>query len=96
MMMTIAKNAGTLQDLWQAYAIESERQRLRIAKLRSEFKNIPNGQHSARGYQLRSRLAVMYRQLEELRETERTLRLYYRYSDCDLGEGRAGKLAEQS
>ncbi|MDR3345141.1 MAG: hypothetical protein LBT21_06085 [Oscillospiraceae bacterium] len=86
---TVNEQAGALQDLWEFYVAESEHQLRRITQARAEFNKIPNAQHSARGYQVRSRLAVMYRQLEELRETERILRGYYRFSGELLRESRA-------
>jgi hypothetical protein len=81
-----AHSAGAMTDLWQSYALESERQRKRISRVRVEFNKIPNAQYSASGYQLRSKLSLMYRQLEELRETERMLRVYYRFSGKRLRE----------
>ncbi|MDR1409410.1 MAG: hypothetical protein LBJ12_03900 [Oscillospiraceae bacterium] len=82
------KQAGTLTDLWEVYATESERQQRRIARMRTEFNKIPGGQYAAQGYILRSRLAIMYRQLEELREIERTLRNYYKFSGQILRESK--------
>jgi len=76
----MTNQAGSLHDLWQSYARESERQSKRIARVRAEFNKIPNAQHSAQGYKLRSTLSVMYRQLEDLKDTERLLRGYYRFS----------------
>ncbi|MDR1805787.1 MAG: hypothetical protein LBQ80_03330 [Clostridium sp.] len=73
--------AGPLSDLWRQYEEESRRQLLRIARVR---KSLLRDGHSPKGgnaYLARVRLALLYKQLEELRETERHLRCYYRFSD---------------
>lgn len=86
--MIVNNQSGTLQDLWQSYAADSEHQLKQIALARAEFNKIPNAQYSAQGYRLRSKLSVMYRQLEELRDTERILRGYYRFSGQTLRESK--------
>ena len=78
--------SGSLHDLWQSYANEIEKQLQRIAEVRAVFNKIPNAQHSSKGYKLRSQFSTMYCQLEELRETERKLRVYYQFSGQTLSE----------